>query len=69
MSGERRPGISWGIGHVLDESGEMRCYGYPPTGLGPHLFSPDGEVCTPDEIMNHARDLKKYYEGVAHENE
>lgn len=41
----------WGIGTNIRESGEAASYGYPESE-NPHLFSPDPECCTEQEMKN-----------------
>lgn len=47
---------SWGMGTSVHEDGETG-YGFPET-TNPTNFHPDIEVCTKEEIANHARALK-----------
>ena len=63
--------IGWGVGVNIKETvvgfdnsiiiGELDNYGYP-TVENPHLFSPDRECCSEQEIQNWEEAKKKWNE-------
>lgn len=55
-------GSSWGIGTYWVNVDGVReeVYGYPPKGMNPHDYRPDGECCRPEEIANWERAKSEY---------